>query len=77
MRATEHVGFSDDTGGDGDSVDCGIEFRMRRGHEHFFKATSSGLEDRVKTEFVLKWGVDVVCGGICGGHSHIFIVFFR
>ena len=40
MRAAEHVAFADDTGGDGDAGDGGVEFCMGGGEKGFVEESA-------------------------------------
>ena len=41
MGAAEHIGFADDTGGDGYGVDGSVEFGVGGGQEEFFEAAAA------------------------------------
>ena len=43
VGASEHVAFADDAGGDGDGVDCGVEFCVRGGEEELFEEAANGV----------------------------------
>ena len=42
VRESEHVGFADDAGGNGDGGNGGVEFCVGGGEEDFFKESAGG-----------------------------------
>lgn len=50
MGASEHVGFADYAGGDGDGGDGGVEFCVRGGEEELFEEAAAEGEGEVAEE---------------------------
>ena len=67
MRASEHVAFANDAGGDGGGVDARVEFGVGGGLEHFFEAAAGFGEDALCGRQGLvgreKGGRGRACGG--------------